>query len=1178
MNGGYSFTPAQREAIATLDRSVYLPAGAGSGKTAVLVERFLGIVSHENPALRARVDQILALTFTEKAAVEMKRRIRHELRARGLERDLRAMETSYIGTIHGFCARLLRENAFAANVDPDFEVLDEVSGPMLLERVLADCLEESGDEVQRLVLRYGERCVAGALRQLLRLFKTRGFSREEVEQHARHMDSLHDHMRREMERELLRFQEMASGHLAPLEPMALEGAAEQPLARLAFAADQLRPGRLDVDRVCEIGSALGSLKRVAASAPEARAALTALREEFKRIAPYLGRDEAKEREGVTHGRVLLLATLDLMLRYDAAKSERRALDFDDLQQFARDLLRANRALRDRYRRHFRYMMVDEFQDTNPLQAQIVDLLRRPRDLFVVGDAKQSIYGFRDADVGIFREYERKLCDGDRGRRIPLRESFRSRPELIRFVNCFFAELWREDDFPFEPLEAAAVHGRKAEPSIEVILVQQSAGELLDQCRLTEAHLVAGRVRALVGEGAVVSTPAGKARPLGYGDVALLFRAGTSMHLYERVFRDHGIPHHVSSGRGFYQSQEVADLINLLSVVDNPINDIPLASVLRSPFVGVSEDTFYLVRHADEGEGTGAHTSFYEALLAARSNQDLAATERERLASFLILLGELRDKREELPLGDLVAVTVERTRYDSKLLTSPDARRHLANVQRFVELADTFQGREPFNLRAFLEYLRQIQVSEPREAEAPIEPAVRFLTIHGAKGLEFPVVVIADMGRRFRTARGGHIVVSKDYLVTPKYVDPLSGEAQDTASSHLAKRRVQEADFSEEKRLLYVAMTRAAEHLILVGSCQSEELKRIAHATAPIDWVRKVMHLTYDAHGVEEDHQGDGGAGRVVAFGGTEVLVRYQSGPRTDRAERRTERLIDRVHSWLAAGQEIPEGDGIAYTQSLLDEVNSMARRAESLPPASPSVTRYSVTELMAYGECPREYALRFVCGLQARPEDAGLEAVGRPEEGLAFGTTFHSVMGLLDLSREPSDQLAVLESAGAVPRAQQERLEAGIAGLWGSHLFPLLRSAPIALREQPFSLRLGGAVVAGTIDLLVRTAEGEWWVVDYKTDSIDGAMVEQRAQQHRFQAEAYAYACGRILDSPVSRVLIYFVQPQVWWEGAITAAGMQAVESELARLVRGIESACFTPRRGPRCRRCVYDRVFCQIG
>ena len=199
-----------------------------------------------------------------------------------------------------------------------------------------------------------------------------------------------------------------------------------------------------------------------------------------------------------------------------------------------------------------------------------------------------------------------------------------------------------------------------------------------------------------------------------------------------------------------------------------------------------------------------------------------------------------------------------------------------------------------------------------------------------------------------------------------------------------------------------------------------------------------------------------------------------------------------------------------------------------------------------------------------------------PPPQTAFGTVFHSVMALLDLSRDPLHQLEALGSAGTIPKGMLERVRSGVVGLWGSRLFPALDSAPIALREQSFSLRLDGAVLTGTIDLLLRTAGGEWRIVDYKTDRVDEAMVERRAGQYRLQVEAYAYACGRILGLPVSSVLIYFVRPNVWWEGVVTRAGMEAVESELARLVGGIRSANFTPRRSAGCRRCVYDGVLCR--
>ncbi|MBV9213498.1 MAG: UvrD-helicase domain-containing protein, partial [Actinobacteria bacterium] len=479
-----ALTAEQHDAVARRDGPLFVRAGAGTGKTRVLVERFLGAVLEDGIA----ADSILAITFTERAAAEMRSRVRGRLLELG-ERELaRQAESASISTIHAFCSRLLRANALDAGLDPEFSVLDEVAAA----RLAIDAFDHALD---------------------LFLRDARGTS-------------------------------------------ALDLAA-------AYGPDRLR-------------TMVSTVHARLRSRGQAR----------PRLEPVEVGPEATEQDRKAAEELALLAKLlDLFGGvYARLKEERSALDFDDLELDARDMLVRREGLRQSVRARFAHVLVDEFQDVNPVQAELLDLVSGG-EIFAVGDEHQSIYGFRHADVEIF---ERRLAAARRaGRAVSLTTNFRSRPEVVRAIDLAFGSIW--PDGGFEPLraptDAVPPEATERSPRVELLLVDRTSGcwdELgegafgaaladVTAWRAAEARLLAHRISELAGPG----------RPFAWGDVAVLVRSGTDMHAYERALAELGIPAHSHGGRGFAEAQQVGDLRAYLATLANPLDELALVSVLAS---------------------------------------------------------------------------------------------------------------------------------------------------------------------------------------------------------------------------------------------------------------------------------------------------------------------------------------------------------------------------------------------------------------------------------------------------------------------------------------------------------------------------------------------------------------------------------------------------------------------
>src|SRR6266576_2316857 len=673
---------------------VFVSAGAGTGKTKVLVERFARAVSDEG----IDVESILVITYTEKAAGELRSRIRAGLVERGRPDLARELDGAWISTIHGFCHRLLRSHPFAAGVDPRFRVLDESQGRVLrgeaFEAALTQFLADDDPARLRLLAVYG---ADGLRRMLTGVYETLRSAGRELVLELGEGPELEARVQELRDAARCLADDAGSGD-------GQRDTAEQTLVLLE--ADTR------ADRLCDLADLRARGER-AASYEEAR----------RRV------EQAALDELAAADRELLQELLTAFAAaYQDAKDRESALDFEDLQLRARDLLRDDAAIREREQLRFRGVMVDEVQDTERLQCELIDLISGDScERFFVGDEFQSIYGFRHADVQVFRERRASAADGV----LPLTMNYRSRPEVLAVVNHLFGADFGDE---FQPLAASGdfpdpVFG----PPVELLVTDKSTYSGTDvHWRRGEARAIARRIRDLIA--------AGDAAP---GEIVLLFAAGTDAEWYEEELRALGVTTYRSTGRGYFGQQQVVDLLAYLRLLRNRYDDEALVSVLASPFVGISNDGLVLLRRA------APKRPLFVAL-----ERELPATFPERdaplLRSFRQRYARLTAALAPLYLERLCERIISEHDYDLAVLARWDGRRRYANLRKLARLARSYEELRGPDVEGFVRFVRDQEAVGARELEAVAEEeggdAVRLLTIHGAKGLEFKVVVVADTGR------------------------------------------------------------------------------------------------------------------------------------------------------------------------------------------------------------------------------------------------------------------------------------------------------------------------------------------------------------------------------------------------------------------------------------------------
>ena len=1169
-------TEQQRAAVENRGGSLLVSAAAGSGKTKVLVERVFSYLMEEH----CHVDDFLIITYTRAAAAELRGKLAAELASRvaqnpgdrHLRQQMFRVYQADIKTVDGFCAQLLRQHVhLLPPVDgrcltPDFRVLDESEAALLRERALEAVLEdfyraiESGDDEYALLadtLGAGrdDRALARLIPELHGKLQSHPYPEKWLAQAAQGWTDIPEHLAdcvygQTVMADTVRRAEFWAEQLEQM----VDLMEDCPPVRDAYAdrftevADRLRSYR-QASRsgwnamaavqpaFRRVGIVKGEENEVAKKA--VRTVMEKCKTELKKLTAPYDTTEAEHLEDLRAiapaMRGLLRLTASFAQRYQAEKVRRNALDFSDQEHYALTLL-ANEdgsptELGEQVSHCYREVMVDEYQDTNEVQNCIFRAASDDgRRLFAVGDVKQSIYRFRLAEPGIFLEKYRTFADAagaaeGQPRRMVLSRNFRSRREVLDVTNFVFGAILSEemgemDYTDQEKLYFGAEYYTPAERDVEfhLVSVEDTDEERFDRVE-AEARFVARRIRALLNEGFPVQGEDGRLRPVTPEDIVILMRSPSSrLPAFCAALERENIPCDGGESEDFFAAMEVAVLLSLLEVVDNPRQDVPLIAVLRSPLVGMTPDRLAQIR-ALQPDG-----DYYEALCRDDAPDS---------AAFLSLLEELRTASREMEADQLLWYIYDRCHAAAVFGAMEDGEVRLARLHALYDYARRMVQGGKTGLFDFIVYLRSLleKGDAPEISTTASASGVRIMSVHRSKGLEFPVVVLADLNRMFsRQDMNQPVLVHPQLGAGAERVDRARHIRYDTISKSALALTLERESKAEEMRILYVALTRAKEKLILVDAMKHGE-KHLRELTAlsgvpvqpeavsgskcPGDWLLlPLLHTAaagelHQFAGLWPQELDEGPEGLTIHLhhvGGGETLRESMPAPETVRAE-----------------DVLPDEAALSFRYR---------HPAATVTPSKVTATQLKGRELdqeIAEGTALRRHELtpekpRFM------QEAQGLSAAER-------GTAMHLVMQYLDLSAVSGDdvraQVAGLAQRRLLTAEQAASLDIpALVRFLSSPLAERIRRARQVWREYRFALLVDGGIydpaaageemlLQGVADCVFETENG-LVVVDFKTDRVTGPALAQRAETYRPQLAAYAAALEKILEKPVTERILYF--------------------------------------------------------
>ncbi len=1177
--GDIQLTPQQLGAVEDRGGSLLVSAAAGSGKTKVLVERVFAYLREEH----CHIDDFLIITFTRAAAAELRSKLAAELARRvaaepengHLRQQMFRVYQADIKTVDGFCASLLREHVHllepvdGRSLTPDFQILDESECTLLKERALEQALEhfyqriEQGDEGCRLLaetLGFGrdDRGLALLVPEVHAKLQSHPYPEKWLAQAAEGWRELPQWLAdsvygRTIMDDTVRRALYWAGRL---ERAARDMEGCQPVFdayadRFLEAAAQLREyetaaqkGWDEMSRVDVTFRKLGAVRgeENGDSKAAAKAVWDKCKAAVKKLsAPY----QTAESELLDDLRAiapameaLLELTADFDRRFQAEKVRRNAMDFSDQEHYAVRLLAGEDGtpteLGEQVSHRYREIMVDEYQDTNEVQNCIFRAVsRQGENIFAVGDVKQSIYRFRLAEPGIFLEKYRTYLDAEdaapgQPRRRVLSRNFRSRREVLDAANFVFAAIMSREMGELDYTEEQYLHFGAAyypdaperETEFHYLSVEDTPEQRFDRAE-AEARFTARRIRQLLDGDFPVRGGDGELRPVEPEDIVILMRSPSArLAVFTAALEREGIPCDGGESEDFFSAMEIAVVLSLLEIVDNPRQDVPLIAVLRSPLVGMSADRLAEIR-ALQPEG-----DYYEAL---------CRDEGEDAQAFLSLLRELRHASREMAADKLLWYCYDRCRVEAIFGAMADGAQRQVRLTALYDYVRRLVQSGRTGLFDCVSHLRRLLENgdAPAITTARASGGVRIMSVHKSKGLEFPVVVLADLNRSFnRQDLDRPVLVHPQLGVGAERVETERRIRYDTVSKSALALTLEREAKAEELRILYVAMTRAQEKLIMVCSRKNPEKhlrelaaltelpvppEAVSGANCPGDWLLLTLLNTFQAselHGFAGVRPSE----LTEAPAGVTVHLHRIGGEETEGAASPAE------EDARESPDTTPDTASLGFVYG---------HRAATVTPSKVTATQLkgrAIDEEIAEGTLPRRR--------ESAPERPRFLQEKRGLTGAERGTAMHLVMQFLPLETA-AKPWAVAEVIGGLRRRRLLTPEQAAAldvpalvRFLASPLAERIRNAPRLWREYRFALLTDAGIydgdaageemlLQGVADCVFETESG-LAVVDFKTDRVQTAEVQQRAEVYRAQLDAYAGALSRILERPVTERILYF--------------------------------------------------------
>ena len=1209
------WTEAQWRAIHTTGQSTLVAAAAGSGKTAVLVNRVIERVKH--PTTPIDIDEMLIVTFTEAAAAEMKQRIgaalEEEIEAsperKDLKRQIKLLQHASISTMHSFCSRLIRDYYYLLDLDPTFRLLDEIEGALLKEEIIEQLLEEeyareenaafyqlidsytsdrSDTKLYHLILKLSNIALAQPepQRWLNQLTDTYNAERYPT------IDSLPYY--NYIKRDIITSLEAARAYLQ----QALTIAAAHVVGEKWYAfleTEQLVLNSLiehvQTKNFSELQTLLSDVKFGRAPATkktdevdhDAIKKIISLRDATKKqhkglLEKWCQRSAASFIADfeILHPQVEKLAEVvqTFMSAYQTEKKARSVLDFSDLEHYALELLGSVNdqgefeptEIAENYRQKYAEIYTDEYQDTNKVQETLLYLVAKPEgtseggNRFIVGDVKQSIYRFRLAEPELFIEkYNRYPVEPDTsGYRIDLSQNFRSRENIIDSTNALFSQIMDETFGEIAYDEAAELkRGANYKPradddiATEIVLIEgdYEATELEESMYLgtnheKEADIVAQRIKEMIAnEHEIFDLKKQTYRSIRYDDIVILARSMTQADIYERTFQKYELPIYATTNSGYFESIEVMTMMAVLKVIDNPYQDIPLAAVLRSPIVGLTEEELAKIRLAD------TKGNYYDALLVDASEESVY---QAKVKLFIERLENWRQQAHQITTADLIWQIYEESHYYDYVGGLIGGRQRQANLRALYDRAHQYEQTSFRGLFRFIRFIDRLQIKGKdlgtAKAVGEHDNVVRMMTIHKSKGLEFPIVFVVGLGKGFnRQDINSSELVDKEFGFASNLVRLDTRTKQPTIAQYAFRSKQMRALQAEEMRILYVALTRAKEKLILIGSAKKlaktiekwatarqysevvlPEFMR-ASATSYLDWIGFAFS-------------------RDTSF--TEQFPDYSGGHQCSFEHAPTIKWT--TYTTLMKEREIKESAGNEW----LEATHSMSPLKDvTISPAVSELLTYQY-EAQAATRIPSKTSVTEVKRLMAEREMAGITtyseqiapiSLERPRflqtkkmKANEIGTAMHSVMQQVPLTEKPTSLSVQALLTDLVLKKTMKQEEADVINVPRVvHFFETflgeLTLTNKTRREVPFMYLINAkeiyetetaeqTIVQGIVDCLVETEDG-LIIIDYKTDRIIGEwekVSESYRKKYEVQINLYAEAIEAASARPVVAKYLYF--------------------------------------------------------
>ena len=1209
-----SWTKEQQQVIDLRHRNLLVSAAAGSGKTAVLVERILSLVTdRENPV---DIDRLLVVTFTRAAAGEMKDRIGRALEERlqqdpenmHLQRQGVLLDHAQISTIDGFCTFVLQNYFHRIGLDPSYRIAEEEELKVLRSRVLEELLEEeytSGKEAfRRFVRAYGGIRSDQAVTDLITKIYTFAVSNPDPDSWLEHcLQAYTAETAEELEQTDWRKQVLReTGYL-------VKGLEQRSERLAAFVEDHPEGPQVYLPALQTDARMLASLQEAETYAAY-REMLSAVNfvtlprkvedGEDRDLREYVRKERNTIKDEVTKLRTQMFSmSEDSVLQetiymrpyaeelirlvrrfreaFTAAKKEQNLLDFSDLELLALQVLAEKQEdgswhptepARELAAR-FEEVMIDEYQDSNYLQEALLSSVARmasgKKNRFMVGDIKQSIYGFRQARPDLFLEHYQNAVhmketvpeDPDSDVCIDLHQNFRSRPEVLDSVNAVFSRIMIPELGGIRYDDAAALHAGAAYPEEQEaaeteLLVIDKKDPVFQNVRgrevrtEAEAFAAARKIQELMRGGRLWDADKKAYRPVRYRDCVILLRAASSSaDIFVRVLQQEGIPAYAVSGKGYFTTLEVSTVLDYLRIVDNPLQDIPLAAVLHSPIVGLTDTELAEIRAAEPKKLLFDAVLSYSAggsIPGDSSEHEAIASVASKLQAFIETLKKFRENARRVPIHTLLSDILRETGYGDFVAAMPAGAQRQANLDMLVERAVSFEKTKYHGLFQFIRYIEQLEESNVDFGEVNLygeeEDIVRIMTIHKSKGLEFPVVLLAGMGKRFnKTDELNRVLMHGSYGIGMSAVYPEEHRIHRNTLLHTAVRNAIRRDMmAEELRILYVAMTRAKEKLILIGDGEAEDrsplaggeltYQQILGAGTYLDWVRMA---SCSAVIREEILRGED-----LAVGSVSEEIRIET-------------ALQRINTVLETGtpgayapeirELLSEKERFLYNESGISApakitVSELKRMAGSLSEAEESGEEMFPEPVVV------PYIPKFI---QAASEEP---AAGQELSGAGRGTAYHHMFAVLDHEKFGREEDCTAENV----RLEMDRmLEAGLLSaaeyavireedfcrFLKSPLGRRMTKAALAgslRREQPFVLDIPvpefpdapSVLIQGIIDAYWKEDDA-WILVDYKTDRLQGQDGRELVEKYHKQLEYYERALTQITGIPVREAWIYSI-------------------------------------------------------